>query len=348
LEKGGYTLFDIMFKYFSRFACVVLACGIAVSSVCAQINELTSVDDDFENPLSNRKKPNIFRRPRKDTPAEQLAYADSLAKAGIVRKATKQYRALVHKWHESSEAPTAQMRFAQLLEKRGHHKKAFTEYQYLIDNFPGRFAYGEALDRQFRIANLIMMSRRWKLFFLPGFAMSEDSIPLFRKIVINAPQWERVPEIQFLIATIHEEAGDDDKAVAAYRKLTQNYPDSSYADDAAFQIGMCLHEQTMDRPRNEKALRDAISAFSDFLRSHPESNKRPAVQEKLKELNRTLAGLYYERAVFYDKMAKKPEAAYIAYVDFVRKFPSSELAADATTRAETIKKELEDNDQSEK
>lgn len=308
---------------------------------------MTSVRDDSEDPLPSRKKPNIFRRPGKDTPAEQLAYADSLAKAGSIRKATRQYRALVHHWHESVEAPSAQMRFAELLEKRGRHKAAFTEYQYLVDNFPGRFTYEEALDRQFRIGNLIMSSRRWKLFFLPGFAMSEDSIPLFKQIVANAPQWERVPEIQFLIATIYEEAGDEDKAVGAYEKITQNYPQSPYAADAAFRLGMCLYGKAMERPRNEKALRDAISAFSSFLNTHPKSDSTKVAQEKQKKLGDTLAGLYFERAVFYDKMARKPEAAYIAYVDFVRRFPSSELAADATTRAETIKKELEDNDQNE-
>jgi len=157
-----------------------------------------------------------------------------------------------------------------------------------------------------------------------------------------------VPQIQFTIATIREESGDDEEAIAAYERITSNHPDSACAADAAFRIGVCLYEEAMDRPRNEKALRNAIVAFNSFLKNHKEDDQVQVADEMHKELSRTLASLYYDRAVFYDKMKGKKKAAYIAYVDFIRRFPSSEFAAAATTRAEALKKEFADNEEQNK
>jgi outer membrane protein assembly factor BamD (BamD/ComL family) len=46
----------------------------------------------------------------------------------------------------------------------------------------------------------------------------------------------------------------------------------------------------------------------------------------------------YARAQFYDKLSRRPEAALLAYEDFVKNFPSSELAAIAQQRIDQLRK----------
>jgi hypothetical protein len=51
--------------------------------------------------------------------------------------------------------------------------------------------------------------------------------------------------------------------------------------------------------------------------------------------------LYYERAVFYDEAARKPEAAIIAYRDFISLFPSSERRKTAEERIKALQQQRE-------
>ena len=53
------------------------------------------------------------------------------------------------------------------------------------------------------------------------------------------------------------------------------------------------------------------------------------------------ARLAYEKALFYDKLAKKPAAALQAYRSFVRMFPRSEWTPLAQVRIDQLALEVE-------
>ncbi|MDI6775040.1 MAG: outer membrane protein assembly factor BamD [Verrucomicrobiota bacterium] len=285
------------------------------------------------------------RQPAMANPVEQLAYARQLERDGRVGAAEDECLALARKWPDAAQAPDAQFAYARLLESRRKYAKAFEEYQYLIEHYAGRFPYGEALDRQFRIARVIMDERSmtfWGLF--PGVRSPEAALPLLEKIVENAPRWERTPEAWLHIGMIREELGDHADAIRAYEQIQLRHSKSPYAPSAAFRRACCLGRESDANPRDEYRCRHALSALAAFLADYPENENTAESRRRLNDLRARLDGQYYSRAVFYDQIARRPEAAVIAYTDFLKKFPRSRHAEQARARIEALKASTADED----
>lgn len=305
---------------------------------------------DSPDPLTEkpaRKKPRWFGGPAMTNAAEQLAYANKLlGQPGCRDDAEKQYRELVHEWHQSPEAPLAQMAYAGLLEERGKSRKAFEECQYLIEYFAGDFPYEGVLDRQFRIANEVMTGKQAKFFIFPGFDAPERAVPMFRRIVENAPSWKKAAEAQYLVGVILEGNKEYSEAILAYEKVMAGYPKSDYAPEAEFRRSVALYELANKQPRDEKSCRAALTALSRYLNRYADSDSAELAGQYRQELQDRLISLYYERAVYYDRVAKRPEAALIAYRDFVQRCPSSERVPAVETRIKQLTDQLEtDNDE---
>jgi len=291
-----------------KWAHLALAAFIILPSAFAQETDFEA--DEKDEPA--RKRPSFFHRPAKKSTHEQLAYAGNLEKAGKLRKAARQYRALVHRWHNAPEALVAQLAFAELLEARRKYVAAFNEYQYVIDNFSGGYSYEDILGRQFRIANHVMTARQGGFLFFPGVRSPERAMPLFQALVANAPEWKKTPEALFSLGVIYEKTKDYDSSVATFRGIQLRHPGSPLAARASFRRVYGLYMSARTNPRDERASRTALSALSAFLRDHPGSEHRGDVKEYLEELKESLARIYYERAVFYDRQRRRSRAALTA------------------------------------
>jgi len=330
-----------MTRWSHRSFLIISACLGLLVHPCLQAQEMGPLPPTpAGKDRPERKTTGWFRKPHAATPEEQLKFADGLLATGYKRKAARQYYALVARWHESPQAPVAQLAYAKLIEERGKDVEAFHEFQYLIDYFAGQFPFEEALDHQFRLANTVMTQRHCRFLF-GGYIAPERALPLFEQIVKNGPQWQNAPQVQFNIGLIHEENKDYDEAIAAYEVIQVSYPNSAEAEDASFRRAQCLYILVNDAPRHEPGYRNALSALSLFLQTYPKSENAEAATKYLDELKERLAAMYYERAVFYDKVARRPASAVIAYADFIRNFPTSHLATEAGDRMDALKLEME-------
>jgi tetratricopeptide (TPR) repeat protein len=290
--------------------------------------------DEKDQP--ERKHAGWFTHPARPTPAEQLAYAQSLEAAGRLRAAAGEYDALVHKWHESPEATTAQMSYASMLEKRRKYVGAFNEYQYLIEQFAGRFAFEEVLERQYQIATHVQTVRHGTFGFLQGYTTPTRAIPLFEKLALNAPHWARSAEVQFTLGQLYEQDGEFELASQAYETTLTDHSESPYAPRGAFGRANAMYKLSNANPRDEMGCRQALSAFSVFLRDYPNDEHAEEAQTGRDEMKARLARMYYDRAVFYDKLAHKPEAALINYSEFIKQFPTSPQAEAVTRRMQEL------------
>ena len=311
--------------------------GSAAAPGQAPIGSDVSTAAAKTEPAVERKSSSWFHRPKKDTPAEQLAYADSLRDAGRDSRAASQYSALVHEWHESPEAPRAQFEYAKLLEKQGDYAEAFDEYEYLIRNFVSGFSFNEVVDRQYRVANAIMSTPGRFLWIIETAPDYEKALPLFEKIVANAPRWSQTCQAQYDIAQIHERKGELDEAISAYEIVQQNFPRDALAVDAAFRQGECLARLARENPREERRSQAARTLLQRVLREHPNAHEAAQARQWLQEVVARLAAMAYERAQFYDRRSGNPKAAAIAYRDFLNKFPDDHRAAAARARLETLR-----------
>lgn len=290
----------------------------------------------------------IFNRPARDTASNQMAYARQLLQEGKTNAAAGELNALVHAWHGAPEAAAAQETYAGILMEKGKYAEAFDEYQYLVDHFSGSVRHDEVLRRQFILANAVMGGRKWRLLF-GGVSTTDDALPLFEKIVANAPNGKDAAEAQFRAAMIREAQGDDDLASIDYETLRRRYPSSGFAPEATYRWAACKTRLAQGAPRDTEAAREALSALTLFIHGYKGSTSETVVQnvaaaeKDFSEIRERLAGMYFERAVFYDRIEKKPAAAVLAYKDVIASFPRSDKALEASKRIDELEAQREKN-----
>ena len=287
---------------------------------------------------------NFFLWPAKANPAAQLAYARELQQAGRIRAAIRQLRALTISWPSAPEAPVAQLAYARLLEERGRWPAAFEEYTYLIEHYAGAFPYDEVLDRQFHIAQFAMNRRKGKFLFFPGFHSPERAVPLLEKVIEHGPEWARADEAQLLIGRAYDLSHQYELALVAYTTTQMRYPNSPLAEQAVFARAVDLERLAREAPQNEAALDEAWSATTQFLQRYPASDQAPAAVKLRDDLYRRRARIAFERASYYDRIARKPQAALLEYRDFIRLFPQAEWTAQARQRVEALSQIKEKTD----
>ena len=277
-----------------------------------------------------------FLHPVEKNPQSQLLLANQLLQAGRTKAAMKQYAALTVYWPESPEAATAQYQYAIQWDKCGKEYKAFEEYQRLFNQYPGQFSYDEVLNRQFEIATNLMYEKKGKFLFFPGFTAPERAIPLFQAIITNAPQWEKAAETQYLMGRANELSLEYEAAVNDYMTVQNRYPESPFAEQASFQTAYCYYMLAQESPNNEQILDTAWAAMTLFLNNYPSSEKAPLATEYRNTMYRQRAKHAYDKANYYDKIARRSDSALIAYENMVRQFPHSDWTGLAQIRIDAL------------
>ncbi len=277
-----------------------------------------------------------FSRPTMKTSAEQLAYARELHKQGRLRKATRAYRALVTTWPGSAEAALGQLGVALTLDERGKREDAFEAYHQLATRFTGGYAYDDVIKRQFEIAREEMERRRGGFGIFGGFRAPERAVPMFEKVLQNAPRAPFAAEAQYLIGYAYEESEQLELAVVAYMTAQHRYPNSPWAQKAAFGRARALYRLSEEAPNDEEALDQAWAAVVVFINTFPQSEDIELARAYRDTLLRRRARAAYDKAVFYDRIARRPAAALQAYENFVRQFPNSEWTSVARARMESL------------
>ncbi|MEI8138410.1 MAG: tetratricopeptide repeat protein [bacterium] len=285
-----------------------------------------------------------YRSPQCETAAQQLQLAFKYYNDGRYRKAANSYQALVYAWPDSPEAPQAQLALAKVQEIRQRFAKAFDEYQYLFEYYPGQFDYQEISDRQFKIANYMMKTPKASFLFFPGFDAPERALPMYEKIIKNAPTGGQAATAQLNIGIIHELNEEEEDAVTAYETFQNRYSDANLAAQASFREAHCLVKIHTNRPNDEDACNAARAALVQFITTYPGHEKVEEARGFLKDLNDKQAKRAYDLARYYQTIAHRPKAAIVAYEDFLRKYPNTTLATSAKQQLAILNKETKTNE----
>lgn len=282
----------------------------------------------------------FFHKPKKDNVKAQLAYAQSLENEGKMGRAKRAYNDLVHQWNDTEAAVKSQQRIAHILYDEGKYNKAFKEFQYLVDYYAGQFNYKEVIDLQIKIANYVMGERRGDFLFFHGYKAPERALPLFKQIIVNAPNLKVTPAVRLKVGGIYEDMKQYEKAISVYDAIQQFHALSDAAEIALFRKSYCLYILAKKAPRDEKRCRSALSSLASFLSRYKMSSHKKEAEGYLDEMKLQLSDMYYNRALFYDEVNKMPKSALIAYRDFLKKFPSSERAQTVYSRVVELEKQV--------
>lgn len=283
-----------------------------------------------------KQKSLFFRGPNKNTPTEQLKYAEELEKNKDYKAATKAYNALVIEWPTATEAPTAQLGVARTLELREERLEAFREYQYLIDNYeirhlPDGISFTDVLNSQFRIANYYL--NKLDNSFLGIGSIGVDGVAdAFAQIARNAPEWERASECLLRRGVAYETVGNNINAIYEYEDLVGRYAGTAVANEALYRAAIARYNMALKAPRDEKTLRNAIVAMGLAICADPYHQYVETTINHKKEIEEKLTALLFEKAQFYDKIKPNKKAALISYKTFVKEFPVSNEAEKAKQR----------------
>lgn len=330
------------------YACLislVLAAGAYAQGFGNNIDPMPQ--DSGAGLTQGKDKPALIKRgttwrihAQRETPELQFDYADALRRDGRLKAAYKAFNALVYAWPDTSQAVTSQLACAQIEEARQRPVQAFDEYQYLVDFYVGRFDYAFVLERQFALATEVMDARHGKFLWLPGFEAPERAIPLFEKIIRNAPSSRYAPQAQFNIGLIHERNEEWAEAVTAYEILQTRY-DGDLVATAAYRQVYCLYRDSQERPNDEAACNMAHLALHRYVTNpanNADSNTLNQVSNILVQVRERIETRAYERARFYDENVRKPDAALKAYDDFISHFPHAPQAEAARERIIALRK----------
>lgn len=290
--------------------------------------ELRFIEDPMEVEL---KEPSwLWHNPKKSTPAEQLAYAAALERAGEAERAAEAYDDLVHEWHATPEALTAQLAQARIWSALGEAQKAYDADIYLLAHFGGRFVLEPVLKDAVAQADLLTARNQGRTFRLAsGKALREN----YERIIHFAPRWPRVPELLLRIALLYAQDKAYDSAITVCDRILVDWPNCPKTDETVRAYCQACRNQA-DLWRNDtgrlRHLERLIAGARTFRPSHPDVVLFDTWQREIYALRRAAA---YGQAAFYDNPAAySTEAALLAWQGFLRDFPDAPQAPEVRAR----------------
>jgi outer membrane assembly lipoprotein YfiO len=262
--------------------------------------------------------------------------AKSADDAGKTRRAIRLYDKMATGYPSAPSASKARHRQAQLLEQQGRVYDAFNAYDKFIERYPGDRLYPEIIRRQASMANAAAQGDvKSSMLGLKTKLPLEKTIEMLEKVIKHAPKSRYAAKSRFAIGELHHAEKDTKKAIAAFRKLVAEQPDSPEAPEALFRSGVILLEEADRGNQNQANLNLAREAFNDYLLQYPGHSKNADARRMISNLK----GLDLQRSLdiadFYLKTGNT-ESAKVYYRDIVKRSSSGEIRNQAAARLKDL------------
>lgn len=134
--------------------------------------------------------------------------------------------------------------------------------------------------------------------------------------------------VEYYLAMTLVKTGLFTDAKLEFSRITQDFPQSPFFEEAQFRTGYCVYKMARPVDRDQTETREAQRFFSDFLESYPNAPFADSAQKYLKITVNKLAENEFNVARFYQRIGEK-EAAIVSYKAFVNDFPASQFTSQA-------------------
>ncbi len=259
--------------------------------------------------------------------------ADDAGKKG---SAIKQYDKMATKYPFAPSAAQARFRQAQLLEEQGEVLKAFEAYDKFLTRFQCSGMYSTALNRQVAMAQSAADGDvKQSMLGLKTRLSLEKTVEMLGKVRDNAPKSAVASKAQFTIGQLNEGKKNWKEAIAAYRKLVKDQPESKEAPEALFRVGVIYVTETETGNQNQANVDLAREAFNDYLIQYPGHGRNAEARTRIASLGGKDLQKSYDIAEFYQKTGKT-ESAKVYYRDIVARAKSGPLHDKARARLKEL------------
>ncbi len=276
--------------------------------------------------------------PKKDTPAEQLKWANFCRAANHNGAARRAYDALVREWPSSPEAAKAQEALADLYFERAlDYEAALTEYKYLLDYYSSCCNYDAVAYRLYEAAQ--MMEKEGKRVFFVRFANTVDVRRAYEAVVLRAPGAKYAPAAMLKVAELREDAGDDKEAIQVYENLRNLYAREPEAKTALYKEARTRMRLLKAHQYNRSRCEDTVAFLKLALATNPDAASKADYAAWLAEAVALLEAEAYQAARFYDSRTRTKRSAIRAYERFLKAYPASRYAEEARARLTELQEE---------
>jgi len=268
----------------------------------------------------------------KETPQEQLEYAQKIAEEKDYKEAIREYKKLLKHFPRSVEAPDAQFFIGKALEDQDELLDAYKEYQLVIDKYPFSNRSADVIQRQYNIGEKLLegkgnQGKVMKVLIGPNF----NIIEIFRQVIKNAPYSELAPKSQYKIGLYMMEQQMYMEARDEFEKLLNDYSESEWTKAAKYQIALADAARSGDAEYDQKITQSAVEEFEEFVEQYPNAKLSDNAKSKILELRNKEAENNFNIAQFYEKR-RNYKSAKIYYQIVVDEFETSPWATRALNR----------------
>ena len=271
----------------------------------------------------------------KPTPTDQLEYAQSFKDQGNCKKAIAEFKKLIKAYPRAKEAPEAEFFIGQCLEDMTKPYEAYQAYQLVIDKYPFSERAAQIVGLEYDIANHLLENKGRSQWAQVVVGSDDRVIDIFRTIIKDAPYGKYAAISQYKIGLYLKEKGMYQEARDEFEKTMNDYPNSEWAQASKFQIAMADTSRASDAQHEQKVSSVAMDEFSDFVKTHPDSQLTPEAQAQMARIKEKEAENSFVIAQFYGKQ-KNFKAARIYYKEVVKNYPDTSWSP----KAQNILKEI--------
>jgi outer membrane protein assembly factor BamD len=272
----------------------------------------------------------------KDNPQEQLDWAMGFYMAKDYDKAIAEFKKLIKYYPNSSQACDSQYFIGRAYEDLSKFYEAFLAYQKVIDIYPYTQKVEEVIERQYRIGELYFVGRREKVLGISFASSPGRALEIFQKVVENAPYGKYAAASQYKTGIILRKLGRFDEAKQAFLKLAKNYPDSVFAKEAKYQIGLSGYKTAPKTDYSQEETDASLNEIDAFIKENPQSPLQEDARKILVDLRDKKAESLYKTAQFYERQ-KYFGSATIYYEDIINNYSDTTWAAKSLERISIIK-----------
>lgn len=166
-----------------------------------------------------------------------------------------------------------------------------------------------------------------------------DAKTEFRIIVLNFSGQNIVDKAQYYLAECHLYLKEYILAIAEYEKLIRMFPNSEFADDAQFKIGVANYKLSPKYSLDQSYTLKAIEELQKFNEEYPQSEFVAESFELMKKCREKLARKEYKNGDLYRKLTLY-DSAVIYFETVLNSYYDTKYAKDAQYwLAECLRKE---------
>ncbi|KJJ85578.1 Outer membrane assembly lipoprotein YfiO [Candidatus Omnitrophus magneticus] len=261
----------------------------------------------------------------KDTPREQFDYGMSFFNNKDFIRAAEEFVRLTEFYKDSDIAPEAQYYAARSYQEAGKYYFAYQNYQSTIEKYPYTKRLNEIIEQEYNIANIFQEKGSPKLMSLELNIDLERAITIYKSILDNSAFGEYSDKALSKMAECYKRSRRYKEAMDAYNRLITDYPNSSLAGEARYQLAYTAYEASLDPEYDQGNTVEALNQFEKISQTTPMPKLANEADKAITVLRNRKAESMLKIVSFYEKQGKYSSAAVYCQ-NIIDKYPETQSA----------------------